>query len=209
LSEYLDSVRDVERRIQVVESRNSVDPIRTPAMPVGIPENFEDHTKLMYELIVLAYQADLTRVASFLLSRETNQRTYPSIGVAEPHHSLSHHENNPEKIAKLAKINAYHVQLFAYFLERLKATQDGDGNLLDHSLILYGGGMADPQVHAHFPVPLVLAGGAAGAMKGGRHLRYPDRTSMCHVLLSLLDKFGAPVEEFENSTGERETLTDL
>jgi hypothetical protein len=209
LSEYMDSVRDVERRIQLTERRNALDPVRAPEMPVGIPDNFEDHTKLMYELMVLAYQADLTRVASFLLSRETNQRTYANIGVPEPHHSLSHHENNAEKIAKLAKINAYHVQLFAYFLEKLRSTQDGDGNLLDRSLILYGGGMADPQSHSHFPVPLVLAGGAAGSVKGGRHMRYPDRTSMSRLLLSMLEKFDAPVEEFENSAGERETLTDL
>jgi hypothetical protein len=165
--------------------------------------------KLMYDLLVLAYQADITRVSTFLLARETNGRTYPNIGVPEGHHGLSHHQRNPEKIAKLAKINTYHVQLFASFLEKLRATPDGDGSLLDHAVLLYGGGMADPQLHSHFPLPLVLAGGGAGALKGDRHLVYPNRTPMSQLLMSLLGLFGAPVEQFSDVAGITETLPNL
>ncbi len=209
LGEYLDSIRDVERRIQLTENRDRENPLQPPAMPIGIPDTFDEHVKLMYDLLALAYQADLTRVSTFLLARETNGRTYPNIGVPEGHHGLSHHQRNPEKIAKLAKINTYHVQLFASFLEKLRATPDGDGSLLDHAVLLYGGGMADPQLHSHFPLPLVLAGGGAGAFKGDRHLIYPDRTPMSQLLMSLLGMFGAPVEQFIDAAGVTETLPNL
>ena len=209
LGEYLDSIRDVERRIQLTENRDRENPLQPPAMPIGIPDTFDEHVKLMYDLLVLAYQADITRVSTFLLARETNGRTYPNIGVPEGHHGLSHHQRNPEKIAKLAKINTYHVQLFASFLEKLRATPDGDGSLLDHAVLLYGGGMADPQLHSHFPLPLVLAGGGAGALKGDRHLVYPNRTPMSQLLMSLLGLFGAPVEQFSDVAGITETLPNL
>ena len=209
LGEYLDSIRDVERRIQLTEVRARENPFHPPAMPIGTPDTFDEHVKLMYDLLVLAYQADLTRVSTFLLARETNGRTYPNIGVPEGHHGLSHHQRNPEKIAKLARINTYHVQLFASFLERLRATPDGDGSLLDHAVLLYGGGMADPQLHSHFPLPLVLAGGGAGVFKGDRHLVYPDRTPMSQLLMSLLGMFGAPVEHFSDAAGVTETLANL
>ena len=209
LSEYLDSIRDVERRIQLTETRDQENPFHPPAMPIGIPDNFDAHVKLMYDLQVLAYQADLTRVSTFLLARETNGRTYPNIGVAEGHHGLSHHQRNPEKLAKLARINSYHADLFASFVEKLQATPDGDGSLLDHSVLLYGGGMADPQLHSHFPLPLVLAGGGAGALNGDRHLVYPDRTPMSQLLMSLMDMFGAPVEKFSDATGVTEMLPNL
>ncbi|MCY4658593.1 MAG: DUF1552 domain-containing protein [Acidobacteria bacterium] len=209
LDQYLDSIRDVERRIQLVESRNRENALQPPATPLGVPETFDEHMTLMYDLQVVAFQADLTRVTTLLLGRETTTRTYPSIGVPEGHHNLSHHQYNPEKIAKLARVNAYHVQGFASFLEKLRATPDGDGSLLDHSLLLYGGGMADPQTHAHYPLPVVLAGGGAGALRGGRHLVYPHRTPMSSLLLSLLDKFGAPAEQFGNAAGVTETLPDV
>ena len=209
LDQYLDSIRDVERRIQLVESRNKANPLQPPETPLGIPETFDEHMTLMYDLQVVAYQADLTRVTTLLLGRETTTRTYPSIGVPEGHHNLSHHQYDPEKIAKLAKVNGYHVQAFASFLEKLRATPDGDGSLLDHSLMLYGGGMADPQTHAHFPLPVVLAGGGADTLKGGRHLVYPDRTPMSQLLMSLLDKCGAPLEEFSDAAGVTGTLRDL
>lgn len=209
LDQYLDSIRDVERRIQLVESRNRESPLQPPETPLGIPETFDEHMTLMYDLQVVAFQADLTRVTTLQLGRETTGRTYPSIGVPEGHHNLSHHQRDPEKVEKLAKVNSYHVQGFASFLEKLRATPDGDGSLLDHSLMLYGGGMADPQTHAHFPLPVVLAGGGADTLKGGRHLVYPDRTPMSQLLMSLLDKCGAPLEEFSDAAGVTGTLRDL
>ena len=209
LDQYFDSIRDVERRIQLVESRNREDPLRPPEVPLGIPETFDEHMTLMYDLQVVAFQADLTRVTTLLLGRETTTRTYPSIGVPEGHHNLSHHQYDPEKIGKLARVNAYHVQGFASFLEKLQTTPDGDGSLLDHSLMLYGGGMADPQTHQHFPLPVVLAGGGTDALKGGRHLIYPERTPMSQLLISLLDKFGAATEQFGDAAGVTETLKDL
>jgi hypothetical protein len=164
---------------------------------------------LMFDLQVLAYQADITRVTSFLIGRETSQRTFPDIGVPDPHHSVSHHQRNPEKLVKLAKINAYHVQMFAYFLEKLRSTPDGDGSLLDHAMILYGGGISDGDLHNHNDLPLVLAGSGAGRVKGGRHLKYPKDTPMTNLLVSLVDKVGVPVEKLGDSTGRLELLSDV
>lgn len=203
VTEYVDAIRDIERRIQKAESRNAtaVD-LPLPSRPTGIPRDFEEHIKLMYDLQAIAFQADLTRVITFLTGRETSQRTHPQIGVPDPHHSTSHHQDDPQKIAKLVKINTYHVDLFRYFLERLRATPDGDGNLLDHSLILYGGGISDGNLHDHSPLPLVLAGGGAGRVKGGRHLAYPKDTPLANLLITLLDKSGVPPpDRIGDSTG--------
>ena len=196
VTEYVEAIRDIERRIQTAEARNatSVD-LPLPERPTGIPTDFEDHIKLMYDLQALAFQADLTRVITFLTGRETSQRTHPQIGVPDPHHSTSHHQDDPQKIAKLVKINTYHVDLFRYFLERLKSTPDGDGTLLDHSLILYGGGISDGNLHDHSPLPLVLAGGAAGRLRGDRHLSYPKDTPLANLLITMLDKAGVRAPE--------------
>jgi hypothetical protein len=202
VSEYLDSVRDIERRIQKAEEQNAK--ITAPVLdrPVGIPETFEDHLELMFDLQVLAYQADITRVITFMLGRELSQRSYPQIGVPDPHHNTSHHQNNPVQIAKLEKIDKYHIQKFAHFLEKLKATPDGDGSLLDHSITLYGGGISDGNLHNHSPLPTLLAGGGAGQLKGNRHLKYPNHTPMSNLLLSVLNKVGVPTEKFGDSTGQ-------
>ena len=172
MSQYLDSVREVERRIQKAEQQSDGAVLPDLERPATVPAVWEDHVKLMFDLQVLALQADITRVITFQLARETSTRTYPQIGVPEPHHPVSHHTNDPEKLAKLAKINAHHVSLFAYLVEKLKATPDGDGSLLDHSMYLLGSGMGNPDVHDHSNLPIVLAGGGAGKLKGARHIKY-------------------------------------
>ena len=173
----------------------------TSTAPLGVPASYADHARLMFDLQLLAFQGDITRVTTFQLARETSNRTYPEIGVPDPHHPLSHHGNDPDKIARMAKINAFHVSLFAEFLERLKATRDGDGSLLDHSLFLYGSGMGNPNVHDHTNLPILVAGGAAGAMKGGRHIRYKSRTPLANLHLTLLDKAGVKLDSFGDSDG--------
>src|SRR6185295_7144458 len=160
-----------------------------PVAPVGVPESFEEHVGLMFDLLALAYEADLTRVFTFMMAREVSQRTYPQIGITEPHHSISHHGNKPDKIAGHAKINAYHVSLLAKFLERLRATPDGDGSLLDHSLIVYGSGMSNGNGHTPYPLPLAAIG-SAGGMKGGRHLMAGEQTPSANFFLSLGERFG-------------------
>src|SRR5262249_57754953 len=170
VGQYLDTVREVERRIQKAEAGTTDQPLPDLDRPVGVPAAYADHARLMFDLQVLAMQGDVTRVLTFQLARETSTRTYPEIGVADPHHPLTHHQNDPEKMAKVAKINAFHVSLFAYFLEKLKATPDGDGSLLDHSVYLYGSGMGNPNVHDHVNLPVLVAGGAVTQRKGGRHI---------------------------------------
>ena len=206
VDEYLEAIRDTERRIQRTEQYNSTQEIAVPGRPIGVPEDFDTHAKLMIDLQVLAYQADLTRVITFAFGRESSYRTFPEIGVTDPHHALSHHQNNDQKLANLAKVNTYHVQTFAYYLDKLRATADGDGTLLDHTLLLYGSGMSDGNLHNHSPLPLLMAGGAAGRLKGGRHLRYPAETPMTNLLLSMLDMVGVRTERLGDSTGR---LTDL
>src|SRR5213076_2410006 len=164
--------------------------------PVGVPAAYADHARLMFDLQALALQGDVTRVITFQLARETSTRTYNEIGVPDPHHPLTHHGNDPEKIARMAKINAFHVSLFAYYLERLKATPDGNGSLLDHSLILYGSGIGNPNIHDHTNLPVLVAGGAAGGMKGGRHIRYNQPTPLANLYLTLLDKVGVHLSSF-------------
>ena len=206
VAEYLDTIREIERRIQLAEKQNANSTLAVPASPTGIPDNHQEHTKLMFDLMTLSYQANITRISTFMMAREVSYRTFPMLGISEGFHPASHHQNNPERLENLTKINTYHVSLLAYFLGKLKATPDGDGNLLDHSLILYGSGMSNSNVHNHAPLPVFVAGGAAGRMKGGRHLKYPDGTPMANLLLTILDKAGVPQDRVGDSTG---ILTEL
>ena len=203
---YLDSVREVERRIQQAEANAKENPLPDLDRPMGVPAAYADHAKLMFDLQLLAFQGDITRVTTFQLARETSNRTYPEIGVADPHHPLTHHGNDPEKIAKVAKINQFHVSLFADFLQRLQQTKEGDGTLLDHSLLLYGSGMGDPNVHDHLNLPILVAGGAAGHMRGGRHIRFSEPTPMANLHLTLLNKVGVRLDSFADSTGQMNEL---
>ena len=200
VTDYLESVREIERRIQIAERQQQID-LELPDAPVGIPFVFEEHIRLMYDLLVLAYQADITRVATFMVAREESNKTYPQIGVHEGHHATSHHQNRPEKIEKLVKIQQYHVELFGDFLKKLESIQDGDGTLLDHSLILFGSNMSNSNAHNHFPLPNLLVGGATGRHKGGRHLKYPDHTPMTNLILTALDQVGVPMDTLGDSTG--------
>jgi hypothetical protein len=206
VAEYLDTIREIERRIQLAEKQNANSSLAVPTSPAGIPDNHEEHSKLMFDLMALSFQADITRVSTFMMAREVSYRTFPMLGISEGFHPASHHQNDPARLENLTKINTYHVGLLAHFLEKLRATPDGDGNLLDHSLILYGSGMSNSNVHNHSPLPVVVAGGAAGKMKGGRHLKYPENTPMSNLLLSILDKAGVPQQSVGDSTGP---LTEL
>jgi hypothetical protein len=201
VADYIDSVREVERRIQSVEASGAQSELPALERPSGIPDRFDEHVKLMYELQWLAFRADITRVVTFMLGRELNFRTYPEIGITEGHHGLSHHQDNPAQIAKLAKLNTYQTELFAWYLEKLRTTPDGDGTLLDHSMFLYGAGLSNPNLHAHYDLPLAVLGGGAGRLKGGRHLLFKEETPMTNLLLSLLDKVGVHAETLGDSTG--------
>jgi hypothetical protein len=171
-----------------------------------VPSSYTDHARLMFDLQVLAFQGDITRVITFQLARETSNRTYPEIGVPDPHHPLSHHGNDPAKVEKIARINRFHVSLFAEFLAKLQATPEGDGTLLDHSLLLYGSGMGNPNVHDHDNLPILVAGGAAGRMRGGRHLRFARPAPLANLHLTLLDKVGVQLESFGDSRGKVDEL---
>ena len=209
VSQYLDTVREVERRIQKAEADTADNRLPDLDRPVGVPAAYADHARLMFDLQVLALQGDVTRVITFQLARETSTRTYPEIGVSDPHHPLTHHGNDPEKIAKVAKINAFHVSLFAYFLEKLKSTPEGDGSLLDHSFYLYGSGMGNPNVHDHLNLPILVAGGGAGKLKGGRHIKYAEPTPLANLHLTLLDKVGVRLDSFADSKGKVEELLSV
>jgi hypothetical protein len=210
VTQYLDTVREVERRIQKAEAQTADSHMPDLDRPVGVPAAYADHAKLMFDLQVLALQGDVTRVTTFQLARETSTRTYPEIGVPEPHHPLTHNGGDPEKLARVAKINAFHVSLFAYFLEKLKATPDGDGSLLDHSVYLYGSGMGNPDVHDHVNLPILVAGGGAGKMKGGRHIRYDKPAPLANLHLTLLEKVGVHIDHFADSQGTiKELLNPL
>jgi hypothetical protein len=200
LSQYLDHVREIERRIQRAAQQSEAIP-DIPDAPVGVPESFEEHARLLFDLLVVAYQADLTRVFTFMLGRELSQRTYPNIGVTEPHHSISHHGNRPQAIEGHAAVNTYHLTLFAQFIERLKATPDGDGSLLDHSLILYGSGMGNGNVHSADMLPTLLVGSAAGAVAGNRHIVAGELTPNADLLISVAEKFDIGLEKFGGNTG--------
>lgn len=206
VGEYLETVREVERRIQKAERDAVQNPLRDLDRPVGVPVAYADHVRLMFDLQVLAMQGDVTRVITFQLARETSNRTYPEIGVADPHHPLSHHGNDPEKIARMAKINAFHMSLFAEFLGKLKATSDGEGSLLDHSLLLYGSGIGNPNIHDHTNLPILVAGGGATGLKGNRHLRHSRPTPLANLHLTLLDRVGVRLDRFADSQGKVDGL---
>jgi hypothetical protein len=204
VDDYLAAVREVERRIRAVENVSVDSGAPELERPRGIPERFDDHVTLMFELQRLAFQADMTRVFTLMLGRELNFRTYPEIGITEGHHGLSHHQDRPEQLAKLARLNTYQAQLFAAFLEKLEATADGDGNLLEHSLFLYGASLSNPNLHAHYDLPLTVVGGNRSQHTGGRHLVFQSETPMTNLLVTLLDKVGVPVEALGDSTGHLE-----
>ena len=208
LDEYLDAVREIERRIEMAEHDSKQ---FTPNMekPAGVPPEFADHVKLMFDLMTLAFQADVTRISTFMICREGSTRTYREIGVNDAHHPLTHHRNNPEWIEKVAKINCFHLEQFAYFVDKLKSTPDGDATLLDRVMVVYGSGLADGNQHTHNDLPVVLAGAGNGALRPGRHVQYPDETPMTNLYVAMLDHMGITPEQIGDSTGELEHLTDL
>jgi hypothetical protein len=201
VSEYLDTVREIERRIQLSEKQNKNPELNVPASPSGIPDDHEAHSKLMFDLMALSFQADITRISTFMMAREVSYRTFPMLGISEGFHPASHHQNNAERLENLTKINTFHVSLIAHLLQRLASTPDGDGTLLDHSLILFGSGMSNSNIHDHSPLPVLVAGGAAGKLKGGRHVKYPVNTPMANLLLTCLHKVGVERESVGDSTG--------
>lgn len=206
IDEYLHSIREVERRIQKAEADVANNPVRDLDRPIGVPASYADHARLMFDLQVLAMQGDITRVITFQLARETSNRSYPELGVPESHHPLSHHGNDEKKIAKMAKINQFHVSLFAGFVEKLSKTVEGNGSLLDNSLLLYGSGMGNPNVHDHSDLPIIVAGGAAAGMRGGRHIQYDKATPLANLHLTLLDKAGVKLDRFADSHGKVDEL---
>ena len=209
LGDYLTAVRDVERRIERAEDSldREVPLVERPA--AGVPSSFGEYVKVMFDLQVLAYQADLTRVISFLMTPELTAQSYPEIGVPDAHHALSHHENKPESLAKLTKVGSFHTELFSYYLEKLRATQDGDGSLLDQVMIIYGSGMSNSNLHNIQKLPILLAGGGGGQLHGGRHVQYADGTPLTNLYMSLLNKLAIPVESIGDSTGQLRELTDI
>jgi hypothetical protein len=206
MTQYLDNIREIERRIQRAEGSQGDQDLLLPTRPAGVPFDYQEHVRLMYDLMTLAYQANITRVVSFMISREVSNRTYPQVGVTDGHHAVSHHQNREEKMEKNVRIQTFNVGEFGYFLDRLRSTPDGDGSLLDHATILYGSNMSNSNAHDHFPLPNIVVGGAAGRMQGGRHLRYPDHTPMTNLLVSMLDKAGVEQTSLGDSSG---ALPDL
>ncbi|MBI3894422.1 MAG: DUF1552 domain-containing protein [Acidobacteria bacterium] len=206
VSQYLEAVRDVERRIQMAEEQSSRE-LPTVQRPAGIPATIEEHLKLLFDLQVLAFQCDLTRVISFMVGHESSTIAYLELGIADPHHPLTHHQGNPESIAKALKINIFHSRMFAYLLEKLRSTSDGDGSLLDHSMIVYGGGLSDGNLHLPTDLPILLMGGGSGQLKGSRHLTYPKGTPLMNLYLTLADKLGIPLEKLGDSTGKINLLS--
>lgn len=209
VDDYLDSIREVERRIQLAEASVRDNPSPDIDRPLGVPASYGDHARLMFDLQVLAMQGDICRVSTFQLARETSNRVYTEIGVTDPHHPLSHHGNDPDKIARMARINAFHVSLFAEYLQKLDSIKEGNGTLLDHSLILYGSGMGNPNKHDHSNLPTIVAGGAAGNMKGGRHIRYDEQTPLANLHLTMLNKVGVQLDSFGDSQGLVDELLDV
>jgi hypothetical protein len=207
LAEYLDAVRDVERRIQKAEEQATKE-LPLVEQPVGIPAAFEDYSKVMFDLQLLAFQTDLTRVFTFVMVRESGIRSYPEIGVPDSHHPLSHHQNNAEKLAKLAKINAFHLKNFGYFIDKLKATKELDGSLLDNTMMLYGSGMSDSNLHVPRNVPSLVVSGKGFDIKGNRYLSFPE-TPLANLQLTMLEKFGMRVDHFGDSNGVLQRLSGV
>jgi hypothetical protein len=208
MDDYLASLRDVERRIQKAEEQSSRK-LPDVIQPAGIPDKFEDHVRLLYDLKVLAYQSDITRVITFMYGREQTGRPYPQIGVPDPHHPVTHHQNDPVKMDKCVKIQRYHIALFADYLEKLRNTPDGDGSLLDHAIILFGSGISNSDRHTHGPLPTVVVGGGSGTLKGGRHLVVPEHTPLTNLQVTLLDKLGVPMEKLGDSSGRLAELSGM
>src|SRR5580693_410903 len=208
VDDYLTSLRDVERRIQKAEEQSSRE-LPEVAQPAGIPNTFEEHVRLLYDLQLLAYQSDLTRVITFMYGREQTGRPYPQIGVPEPHHPLTHHQGDPVKMEKCTRIQRHHIELFAEYLGKLRDTPDGDGSLLDHVILLFGSGISNSDRHTHGPLPTFLVGGGAGTLKGGRHLIYPEHTPLTNLQLTLLNKLGVPTEKLGDSNGQFNELSGL
>jgi hypothetical protein len=206
MAQYLENIREIERRIQRAEQSQGDQDLLLPARPAGVPFDFEEHVRLMYDLMTLAYQANVTRVITFMVSREVSNRTYTQVGVPDGHHAISHHQNRAEPMEKNVRIQTFNVGMFGEFLEKLQSTPDGDGSLLDNIVLLYGSNMSNSNAHDHFPLPNLVVGGAAGRMQGGRHLRYPDHTPMTNLLVSVLDKAGVRQETLGDSTGMLENL---
>ena len=209
VDQYLDAVRDLERRIQKAEEQSGreLPPMQRPSG--GIPRTFAEHARIMFDLQVLAFQTDMTRVITFMMSREVSPRTYPEIGIPDPHHGLSHHQNNPKQMEKLARVNLHHVEQFAYFMDRMESTPDGDGSLLDHTMMLYGCGISDGNRHLHTNLPLLLAGGAAGRLRGGRHVRFAEDTPLTNLQLTMLEKLGVEIDNLGDSTGTLGHLSEV
>jgi len=201
MNQYLENVREIERRIQRAEKSQGDESLVLPSRPAGVPFDFEEHVRLMYDLMVVAYQANITRVITFMVSREVSNRTYPQVNVNDGHHAISHHQNRADKMEKNVRIQTFNVGMFAEFVDKLKKTPDGDGSLLDHIVLLYGSNMSNSNAHDHFPLPNLVLGGATGRLKGGRHLRYADHTPMTNLLVTMLDKAGVGQESLGDSTG--------
>ena len=208
VDQYLDSVREIERQIQRAEAAGAENLSPDIDRPVGVPAAFGDHAALMFDLQLLALQADITRVITFQFTRELSNRTYPEIGVPDPHHPTSHHGNDPVKVEKISKINTFHVSIFAEFLEKLKATPDGEGSLLDNTVYLYGSGMGNPSLHDHVNLPILVAGGASTGLRGGRHIKYEDGTPLANLHMTLLDRVGVHLDSFGDSDGKIDDLFD-
>ncbi|MEO8100223.1 MAG: DUF1552 domain-containing protein [Acidobacteriota bacterium] len=200
MNDYLENIREIERRLQIAE-RQDGSAVFVPDAPVGVPDNYDDHARLLYDLMALSFQGDVSRVFSFMMAREVSQRSYPQVGVPDPHHAISHHQDRPDNLAKLVKIQAYYASLLAGFLAKLKATPDGDGNLLDHSLILFGSCLSNSNIHNHDPLPVLTAGGAGGKFKTGQHLKFAENTPMANLLVNVMHAVDIPMESIGDSTG--------
>jgi hypothetical protein len=201
LDDYLESVREIERRVQKMEA-NDLSHIQLPDAPVGIPNSFEEQMNLMFDTVALAWQANLTRITTFMMAAEVSNMTFNQIDVPDAFHALSHHQNNGPKLQRLQKVQTYNTRMFARFVQKLSDTPDGDGSLLDHSILLFGSNMSNSNAHDHFPLPAAVLGGGCGKLKGGQHVRYPDRTPVANLVFTLLNRAGVPVESFGDSTGE-------
>ncbi|MBD95829.1 MAG: hypothetical protein CL482_16470 [Acidobacteria bacterium] len=208
LDEYLEAVRDIERRIAMAEEQNTRE-LPVVDQPIGVPNDYAEHARLQMDLLALAYQTDLTRISTFMLAREVSGRAYPEIGVSDSHHPLSHHQDEPAKLERLHKINEYQFQQFAYLVEKLDALPEGDGSMLDSTLFLYGTGISDSNTHFHDDLPIALVGGKNAGIRGGRYIRYPADTPLANLHVTILEKLGVPVEAFGDSTGRLDRLTGV